>query len=81
MDDSGAERFTALVAEYNATVDEQRERLVEMQQILSTCKGYPRVLGVILSCLPTYGLEPRADLAVFSVLTLPIYDYYLGTPE
>lgn len=88
MTDTAKARFEELVAEYNQAAEEQRARLMEMQEILSKRKGYTRCrlgrtefgIGDMLTGYRPEELGTRSSLEVTNHLALPIYDYEIGTP-
>lgn len=86
MADTGKARFEDLVAEYNQAAEEQRARLMEMQEILSKRKGYTRCrlgradfgIGEMLTGYRPEELGTQASLIAVNNLTLPVYDFELG---
>jgi len=88
MADEAKARFEDLVTEYNAAADAQRDRLAEMQQILSGRKGYTRCrlgradfgIGEMLTGYRPEELGTQASLKATNNLTLPIFDFELGMP-
>lgn len=87
MTDTAKMRFIELVTEYNQAAEEQRARLTEMQEILSTRKGYTRVrlarkefgIGEQLTGYRPEEMGTAASLKATNDLTLPIFDYEPGT--